>query len=300
MKFIKEMVQFKLTLLIALSMLSCNGQQEKKINSNKQPVMIQNPYYIAEITSSRCSVEFLLNGIPNYNHFEEENTASTATIEWPINPFIIENGLQHFEIKVMPLKNSSSILPKAFVRVKIYKTEAIQEYIPHESVSEEIEVTFTDKKNLPFYIIKDIFQAELPFNFTGWKNSVDLSKENKDELYQEIIKWNEEIASIYQTSNQEKYYTAFKSRDMELNKSLYLPQSKSFSFHPQDKYILPLPNKLYKLELYADGKLASVRIPYELPGFRYDPKVKNEDSMGFSLNVYFHRREIGLPLEIIR
>jgi len=300
MKFIKEMVQFKLTLLIALSMLSCNGQQEKKINSNKQPVMIQNPYYIAEITSSRCSVEFLLNGIPNYNHFEEENTASTATIEWPINPFIIENGLQHFEIKVMPLKNSSSILPKAFVRVKIYKTEAIQEYIPHELVSEEIEVTFTDKKNLPFYIIKDIFQAELPFNFTGWKNSVDLSKENKDELYQEIIKWNEEIASIYQTSNQEKYYTAFKSRDMELNKSLYLPQSKSFSFHPQDKYILPLPNKLYKLELYADGKLASVRIPYELPGFRYDPKVKNEDSMGFSLNVYFHRREIGLPLEIIR
>jgi hypothetical protein len=201
----------------------------------------------------------------------------------------------------MPLKNSTTILPKAFVRIKIYKAEAIEEYIPQELVSKEIELTFTDKKSLPFYVIKDVFQAELPFNFTGWKNSIDLSEENENELYQEIIKWNEEIANIYQTSNQEKYYNAFKSRDIELKKSLYLPQNKNYSFHPQDKYILALPNKLYKLELYADGKLASVRMPYELPGFRYDPKEKkDEEAMGFSLNIYFHRREKGLPLEIIR
>lgn len=289
------MDQFNIKMLLFL--LLSNSIFGQNLN---QKNMIKNPYYIAEITSSRCSVEFLLNGIPNYNHFEEENTASTATIEWPINPFIIDNGLQHFGIKILPLKNSVSILPKAYVRVKIYKAEAIEEYVPQELVSEEIEVTFTDKKNLPFYIIKDVFQAELPFNFTGWENSVDLSKENQDELYQEIIKWNEEIAGIYQTSNQEKYQKAFKSRDLELNKSLYLPQNKSFSFHPEDKNIIALPNKLYKLELCANGKLASVRMLYELPGFRYDPKIKDENAMGFSLNVYFHRREKGLPLEIIR
>lgn len=295
MKFIKEMVQFNIKMLLLL--LLSNSIFGQNLNDKK---MIKNPYYIAEITSSRCSVEFSLNGVPNYNHFEEENTASTATIEWPINPFIIENGLQHFNLKVLPLKNSTTILPKAFVRVKIYKAEAIEEYIPQELISEEIEITFSDKKNLPVYIIKDVFQAELPFNFTGWKNSVDLSKENQEELYKEVIKWNEEIANIYQTSNQEKYYNAFKSRDLELNKSLYLPQNKSHSFHPQDKDILALPNKSYKLELCASGKLVSVRMPYELPGFRYDPKIKDENAMGFSLNVYFHRKEKGLPLEIIR
>lgn len=289
------MAQFNIQVLLFLILSnSIFGQNLNQKN------MIKNPYYIAEITSSRCSVEFSLNGVPNYNHFEEQNTASTATIEWPINPFVIENGLQHFEIKVLPLKNSVSILSKAFVRIKIYKAEAIEEYVPQELVSEEIELTFTDKKNLPFYIIKGVFQAELPFNFQGWKNSVDLSKENQEELYQEIIKWNEEIASIYQTSNQEKYQKTFKSRDLELNKSLYLPQNNNFSFHPEDKNILALPSKSYKLELYADGKLASVRMPYELPGFRYDPKIKDENAMGFSLNVYFYRREKGLPLEIIR
>jgi hypothetical protein len=262
--------------------------------------MIKNPYYIAEITSSRCSVELSVNGIPNYKHFEESDTMSTATIEWPINPSIIENGLQHFEIRVMPLKKSIAILPKAFVRVKIYKSEAIEEYVQQELVSEEIEVTFADKKGLPVYIIKNVFEAELPFNFTAWKNSVDLSKENSEELYNEIIQWNQKIAAIYQTSDAVGYDKAFKKRDFELNKSLYLPQNVQVSFHPKDKYILALPNKSYKLELYADGKLASVRMPYELPGFRYDPKIKDEEAMGFSLNVYFHRREKGMPLEVIR
>ncbi|WP_281309509.1 hypothetical protein [Flavobacterium flavigenum] len=284
----------KITTLLIIVVIFTTSGQEKKQN------MIKNPYYIAEITSSRCSVELSVNGVPAYNHFEEANTASTATIEWPINPFIIENGLQHFEIKVMPLKNSTLILEKAFIKIKIFKSEAILEYVPQELVSKEIEITFLDKKKLPIYIMKDVFEAELPFNFSAWKNSVDLSKEDSDELYKEIIKCNEEIATIYQTSNQENYKKKFKIRDSELNKSLYLPSSDEPPFLPQDKYILPLPNNLYKLELYANGKLASVRMLYELPGFRYDPKIKNEEAIGFSLNVYFHRKERGLPLEIIR
>eukprot|EP01012_Entosiphon_sulcatum_P030975 TRINITY_DN3859_c0_g1_i1.p2 TRINITY_DN3859_c0_g1~~TRINITY_DN3859_c0_g1_i1.p2 ORF type:complete len:264 (+),score=21.11 TRINITY_DN3859_c0_g1_i1:1589-2380(+) len=263
-------------------------------------MMIKNPYYIAEITSSRCSVEFLVNGIPAYNHFEETNTISTATIEWPINPFIIKNGLQHFEAKVMPLKNSTSILEKAFIRIKVYKTEAIEEYIPQELVSKEIELTFTDKKGLPLYVHKDSFFAELPFDFAGWKNSAVLSKENQDSLYKEIILWNKKIAVIYQTSDYEVYKNVFKKRDLELNKLLYLEPSQGPPFLPQDKHIVSLPNDLYKLELYADGQLASVRMPYELPGFRYNPQEINDDAFGFSLNVYFHRPSPGSNLEIIR
>ena len=266
----------------------------------KEYTMIKNPYYVAEITSSRCSVELSVNSIPNYKHFEEEDIMSTATIEWPINLFISKNGLQHFEVLVMPLKNKTTILPKAFVRIKIFKTEAIEEYVQQELFSEEIEITFADKKGLSTYVIKNTFQAELPFKIEGWENSVDLSKEDKKELYKEIIAWNEKTAKIYQTSDAVGYKNAFGKRDLEINQLLYLPQDKSHSFHPKDKYILALNNDLYKLELYANNKLASVRMPYELPGFRYDPKVKDEDAIGFSLNVYFHRKQKGMPLEIIR
>ena len=249
--------------------------------------MIKNPYYIAEITSSRCSVEFSINGIPAYNHFEETNTASTATVEWPINLFILENGLQHFDLKVMPLKKDTSIVEKAFARVKIYKTEAILEYVLQELVSDEIEITFHDKKGLPVYIHKDTFNGEQPFKIEGWKNSVDLSKENQDQLYKEIIQWNKKIVSIYQTSNKQEYKRIFDPRNAEINKVMYQPENQEVSFHPKFKDLISLPNDIYKLELFANGKLASVRMPFELPGFRFDPKVINKDAIGFSLNVSF-------------
>ena len=49
----------------------------------------------------------------------------------------------------MPLKISATIFEKALVRIKIFKAEAIEEQMQQELVSEEIEVTFTDKKGLP-------------------------------------------------------------------------------------------------------------------------------------------------------
>jgi hypothetical protein len=49
---------------------------------------------------------------------------------------------------------------------------------------------------------------------------------------------------------------------------MFLPQIDEMSFHSKDNYVEGLPHNLYKLALYANGKLASVRMPYELPGFR--------------------------------
>jgi hypothetical protein len=67
-----------------------------------------------------------LNGITNYNHFEETNEAST-TILYPINLFIFKNGQQDFELKIMPLNITATIFEKTLVRIKIFKAEAIEE-----------------------------------------------------------------------------------------------------------------------------------------------------------------------------
>ncbi len=64
----------------------------------------------------------------------------------------------------MPLNITATIFEKTLVRIKIFKAEAIEEQMQQELVSEEIEVTFEDKKGLPVYIIKGKFHAALPFN----------------------------------------------------------------------------------------------------------------------------------------
>lgn len=263
--------------------------------------MIKHPVYTAGIVSSRCSVELSINGIPVFNSFE----SGTMSVDWPVNFFIVENPVQSYELKIMPLKEEAVIVEKAIAKIKFVVREAIEEYVQQEEITEEIEVHFSDKKNLPFYIIKGVFNAKLPYKITAFKNTVDLSKENQEKLFEEIIQWNKKLSKIYVNSEIQEYLKVFKIRNEELFKSLYLNQQEISEeeksiFHPKDKFIVPLPDNLYKLELFANGKIASVRLPYELPGFRYDPNEPGEDAMGFSLNVYFQRREKGLPLEIIK
>lgn len=266
--------------------------------------MIKNPDYTAEIVAHRCSVELSINGIPCFRSFSEANEQPTTNaIDWPLNLMILENGIQNFEYKVMPRKGETIILEKALIRIKIVVREAIEEYVPQEEIYQEVEINFSDKKGLPSYSHKGKFSAKLPYKIEGWKNSMDLSNENQENLFNEIIQWNRKIRDIYAQANKEEYIKVFKERNQEINKCLYINTNEaeqSPNFNPKYQDLIALPNTNYKLELFANGKLASVRMPYELPGFRYDPKVINEDALGFSLNIYFHRKKEGEPLTIIR
>ncbi len=263
--------------------------------------MIKNPTYTAELVTSRCSMELSLNGVPTFNSFEE----ATVSVDWNLNLLILESGAQNLTLKIMPLKGEQTIRKNAIARIKIVVREAVEEYVPQEIVSEEVEITFKEKENLPVYLHKMSFSAKVPYQFQGWKNSVDLSKEDKGKLYSEVIQWNKKLLAMHHNFDTESYLKAFDDKNKEVFKALYLSdreiedENKSI-FNPNDKDLIPLKDNLYQLELFAEGKLVSVRLPYELPGFTYEPKVKNEDSMGFSQTIYFHRKKQAGPLEIIR
>ncbi|MEL1253906.1 hypothetical protein AAEO57_08970 [Flavobacterium sp. DGU38] len=295
----KEIKQFKLFLiLIAFNYASAQNTLTKNLN---QENMIKHPSYIAELVSSRCSIELLINDILSFNNYEN----GTMSVDWPLNLLILEDGIQNFELRILPIKGATSISEKAFAKIKIVVREAIDEYVPQEEINPEIEINFTDKKNLPLYIHKGQFKSKTPYQFDGWKNSIDLSQENQEKLFEEIIQWNTKLKDIYANFKLEEYLKIFKSKNNEIYKTLYLnhleiEQQNNSAFHPKFKDLVALPDNLYKLKLYANGKLVSVTLPYKLPGFTYDPKVKDENAMGFSLNVYFHRKEKGSPLEIIR
>jgi hypothetical protein len=263
--------------------------------------MIKHPSYTAEIVSSRCSIELVVNDIPSFCNYE----SGTISVDWPLNLLIIEDGLQNFELRILPLKGTTSISEKAFAKIKIVVREAIDEYVEQEEISPEIEINFTDKKKLPLYIYKGQFTSKVPYQLDGWKKSMELSQENQERLFEEIIQWNDKLRDIYANFKQEEYLKIFKSKNIEIYKTLYLnhleiEEQNNSVFHPKFKDLVSLPNVSYKLKLSANGKLASVILPYKLPGFTYEPKIKDEDSLGISVIVFFHRKNIGEPLEIIR
>jgi hypothetical protein len=263
--------------------------------------MIKNPTYTAELVISRCSIELLVNGVPTFNSFEE----GTVSVDWNLNLLILKNGIQNLMLTVMPLKGENVIREKAIARIKIVVRESVEEFVPQDVVTEEHEINFLEKQDLPFFVYNTTFSANIPNQFQGWKNSIDLSNESKEKLFSEVIQWNKKLLNIHHNFDIENYLKVFDSKNKEVYKALYLTdkeiedENKSV-FNPNDKNLVSLQNDLYKLEFFAENKLVSVRLPYELPGFRYDPEKINDDAFGFSLNIYFHRPNSGSNLEIIR
>ena len=141
-----------------------------------------------------------------------------------------------------------------------------------------------------------------PYILEGWKNSQDLSKEDEKLLYKELIQWNTKLLNIFTTSNLEEYNKVYKTRDLEFDKANYVlsePNTQDV-FHSKFKDLIALPNDLYKLVFFANNKIVSFQLPYELPGFTYKPKVENKESLGISLIIFFHRKQKDYPLEVIR
>lgn len=256
------------------------------------------PLYNLEIKAFHCSVELWLNGVIVFSHFEENGS---VWVDWPVNQFILEEGIQNYEVRIIPYKNQVTLSNKVEVEFGIHAIEAITENERIEVIERAV-INILNKDKLPLYIHKGSFQATTPYILEGWKTSQDLSKEDEKVLYKELIQWNTKLLNIYTTSNLEEYNKVYKTRELEFDKANYvLSEPNTLDvFHSKFKDLTALSNDLYKLKLFANGKLVSIVLPYELPGFKYIPKVKSEDSLGISLIIFFHRKQKGSPLEIIR
>jgi hypothetical protein len=256
------------------------------------------PLYYIEIKAFHCSIELWINDILVFNHFEENGS---IWVDWPINQFILEKGIQNFEVKIVPYKNQTTLSDNVEVEFGIHAIEAITEDERIEVIERAV-ITMPNKNKLPVYIHKGTFLAATPYVLKGWKNSVDLSKEDTVFLLAEILQWNRKLLNIYTTSNLEEHNKVYKDRELEFDTSNYvLSEPNTIDiFHSKFKDLIALPNDLYKLKIYANGKLASIILPNKLPGFSYEPKIKDENGLGISLMIYFHRKEKGMPLEIIR
>ena len=260
--------------------------------------IIKNPLYNLEIKAFHCSIELWINDILVFNHYEEKGS---VWVDWPINQFILQKGNQNFEVRIIPYKNQTTLSEKVEVEFGIHAIEAITESERIEVIERSV-INIPNKEKLPLYIHKGTFLATTPYVLEGWKNSQDLSKVDKKLLYQELIKWNSKLLNIYSTSNLEQYNSVYKQRELEFDIANYVlsePNNMDV-FHSKFKDLIALPDDLYKLKLFANGKLASIVLPFELPGFKYEPKKKTKESLGISLIIYFHRKQKGMPLEIIR
>ncbi len=259
----------------------------------------KNPLYEAEIVTSNCAVELLVNEVFSFCNFRPGG----LSLDWPINELILESGRQTFELRMLPFEGQVTLSPKAQARVNIYVRDAlVQNGTPRQLIYEG-----TPLQNGEAFVplLKDRFTAQVPYALAGWKEGVDLSKEKEELLRAELLTWNQKLLHIYRDSDLSAYLEAYKDRNSEFDRFFYstpeeMQQTGQNIFHSKFKDLTALPNEGYRLCFYAGGKLASLRLPYQPPGFKFEPKTKTADSMGITLTTLFQRKAKGAPLTIIR
>src|SRR6187402_714357 len=121
------------------------------------------PLYNLEIKAFHCSIELWINDILVFNHFEEKGS---IWVDWPINQFVLEKGIQNFEVRIFPYKNQTTLSENVEVEFGVHAIEAITESERIE-VIERSPIDIPNKNKLPIYVYKGTFFATIPYVLNG-------------------------------------------------------------------------------------------------------------------------------------
>lgn len=201
----------KLIILSGLLLLSLNACQEKqpspastKIQKKQNGKMLdiyqqvtinnQKPWYEVEFSQDACGYEILINGLPLYRYLLF-GSVNEQTIS--INDYLLNSGKQEIVIRLFPPQLSDKSWSPTLVDASKFKIKVIHHNTDSSKASSKkvFEFNTVNKKGTEYFIgsgqkifeFKGSFNAEIPYQLPGWKNSKDLSKENQDKLLQEAV-----------------------------------------------------------------------------------------------------------------
>ena len=317
-------------LFVIMSVLSCMSQNSKAeikkvINEiESQLVTYENqPTYHANINSSACSFEFLINDMPVLSYYNKGGAATSV----PINPKILSSGVQTFKIKLYPgyyKENRSLIQAKSLIKDTKFnvsfslkdwndlgqESQTVLEFsLP--STTNEIGIKEFSLAGNPYFEYKGTFKASVPYSLKGWISSVDLSEENQEDLEKEVIQTYADLISKFANKNIEDIVKYNETKAFEKLQSIYSTK-RSDILEAVDNYSTKFDNSSfhlkelenYKMYIFGNGKTVCL--------LRTDLKNKGESvvRIGYTnkenkkrlsvLSYIFHRPFENSPLVPIR
>lgn len=260
----------------------------------------KHPIYEFSIDARECSIDLKVNDIPCFSNYEHGGVA----LDWPVNANLLSSGKQFYSFKIFSYENENFINNKAIVKAKISVRDALDFSKPRILISEISIPDFSkDEEPRKELHIRGEFDVILPYNHEGWKNSVNLLNENKEQLFKELSDFYEELYEIFKNFNIEKYKKCTYTRFKELSSSFYLSENemkrREVSFIPKFKgQIQKTSMEDYQMLFLGEGKLVAIRIPNEPIGLKFISS--NETDNIIYEQAIFHRKSEGAPLTLIR
>jgi hypothetical protein len=164
-------------------------------------------------------------------------------------------------------------------------------------------------KGLPIYEWRSTFDAQVPFDLVGWRNSINLQKEQDDEkknIKAELIAEYKKVYEIIKNRDVTGYLNLVKEKEELLQKTLYYAEKDKKEkikmvedlLNNSDFEIEPLFEETFQLEYQGYGKLATLLHKADGEGVLRMRNKKNKDEHIY-LDFLFQRKEKGDKLTVI-
>ncbi|MDX6181060.1 hypothetical protein SGQ44_02760 [Flavobacterium sp. Fl-77] len=164
-------------------------------------------------------------------------------------------------------------------------------------------------KGLPIYEWRSTFDADVPYDLTGWRNSVNLQKEQEDEkknIKAELIAEYKKVHEIIKNRDVEGYLKLVKDREELLGKTMYYTEKERKEkikmaeelLNNSDYELEPLFEETFKLEYQGYGKLVTLLHLADGEGI-IRLTNKKDPNENIYLDFLFQRKEKGGKLSVI-
>jgi hypothetical protein len=304
------MIRYILVLLCLGTAVSSCGQKiemgkDKLLNLYREVKAYDyNPRYWIDFEAKYCSYEILVNDVPLHSYFKNTEVSGSSI---PLNSRILSKGKQKLTLKIYPYINGKipevALMSDSKFSLDITYGEFGKEKVKdYHKVTSFVTPVFND--TIPYYETIIYFEAEIPYNLAGWTNSVDLTKENRDVLKNEVETIYGEFANYYTNKEVNKLCELYYNCEKEVAQSLFF-NKKSDS----EELVIGIENDVnedrifkienYELKFYGDGRIVGLireDIPYKGKSALFSRKGKKYSYYSLLL----HRPYPGAPLEVIR
>ena len=260
------------------------------------------PRYFIRPVQNNCVYEILVNDILMYKDYSLEVLATPIEI----NSGILRSGEQTVTVRMYPvgdlLKDNydiddtvTTLLDNTSMKIEVVKYDAYN--VSHRLNDEKTVLTdYSPTKEgtkkfigsgLPYYEYTFSFNADVPYENEGWLNGEDLTKFDKDELENSVVKFYENLTELYKENDINNLIRLDYSQTLRGLKSYYRCEKYVKEFW--EEYDIPedfenknyQPVKNYNLEFYGSNKIATLRYPVTNP---IDKRLRGKSAFWFKYN----------------
>lgn len=310
---------------ITINVLACKSKKETIMEiiiiKNKESVLqvdsiahsqkkYSKPYHSIYVRGAKCQYSIWIDDILIFN-FRGEKDDGGPSGDLPINNVLLKSGIHTVTARIYPSYNEKSLdfMSEVQLNYNLREVENIKEVeqgLFIVNASDVASLSNADKglEGMPYFGVSRRFYAEVPFEQTGWSQSVDLRAYAEDSLKREIRLAYEKIHHLMETKELESLRKMYLSL-MDLRAvSFYLDQEEKEAewdyiskLVTNSNYRLsPLPQKAF-LHFYAGGKLITL-LDKDYNGIirfenRQDPRNV------IILDFKFHKKKYDKEFEVI-